>query len=356
MRTITLVLAVALATGAAPLAAEPTPVAGARKRPVVAKSLTREQIKALGDHEPVDVDGRVMTKGQAKQEIQKAKVQAEAWHQQQMATGQARLERVSAEFRAKEKARVETENIKAAASVAKLRQVLESPVKKEKTPTPCGNPHIADVSTGSNAMYPGMSAFLAGGSCFGKQEGKLVIAWQLDGGTMNPPPHISLWNDHLIVVSISPDVKGVRDQNVDVYVQTADGKNSNKVSVKFLAARDTKLLPSGDTIQICSSEADANDCDPTPGQTFDGVHANSIDFTPDYGVDRIKFNLKNGWKLHSKDWTFGEWLTGGTAGVGSFPVGQDKADITINFRVHPIGYIRYHLWAYIEGPVGVKYK
>jgi hypothetical protein len=100
---------------------------------------------------------------------------------------------------------------------------------------------------------------------------------------------------------------------------------------------------------------DINDCDPSPGRTFDGVHANTIDISPDTGTDKVKVSLKNGWVLRDKEWEVGNWLAGGGATL-TYPVGAANTDVTMHFLVNPAGYIRYYAIFLIEGPRGVSHK
>src|SRR5712692_6821908 len=242
------------------------------RKPVALKSLTKEQIKALPDKEPIEIDGKVTTKTQIIADIQKVKPQADAWHAQQLSAAIGRFEKASSEFRARQKGKLEGDNIAAIAAVSKLRQEIEAEdqKKQDKKPTPCAGPHIVNVSVGSGAIYPGMAAFLAGGTCFGSQQGTLRIEGQFPGGALTPP--ISFWKDSLVIVAIPANISGVPDQRAYVRVVRANGASSNPVPVAFMGTRETKLLPAGDTIQICSSNALINDCSPTAGQTFDGVH------------------------------------------------------------------------------------
>ena len=355
------IVALALSVAAAPLAAAapPTPTPAPRlaiKKPIAVKSLSKEQIKALGDNDPVEIDGKVTTKAQIRADVLKHKATSEAWLAQQMAGAEGRFQKMSGDFGAAQKSKRDAENVKATAAVAKLRQVLEQ--AKTPTPAPSGKipctPKITSLSNGSNPIYPGMAAFLAGGGCFGSQQGTLRIEGQFQGGSLSNL--ISLWNDHLVIVSIPANVTGAPDQTALVSVVRADGTASNKLSVPFVANRELKRLKSNEVTVVCSYGADINDCDPSAGRTFDGVHANTLDLTSDHGTDKVKFSLKNGWVLHSQEFVTGNWGFGGHGSKGQFPVGQAAGDITYPFTVDPASYIRFYSLVYIEGPVGVPYK
>ena len=148
-------LLTALIFAGTPLDAAEVKSAVALKKPLVLKTLTKEQIKALPDTDPIDVDGKITTKSQALADLQKIKPQAEAWAAQKASAALARFQKTSADFAAGQRTRIDSNNIRALAAVAQLRQQVEQKTD-DKKPTPCPGPHIASVSTGSSAIYPGM--------------------------------------------------------------------------------------------------------------------------------------------------------------------------------------------------------
>lgn len=326
------------------------------KKPVVLKTLTKEQLKALPDNEPIDVDGKVTTKAQVRADILKIKPQADAWVAQKVSASLAKFQKVNGDFASGQKNRIESNNIRALAAVASLRQEFDQKTE-DKKPTPCGAPHIASVSTGSTAIYPGMAAFLAGGACFGPQQGngKLRIEWLSDGGAYTPP--VTLWNAQLVMVSIPDSLGGLREQDAHVSIVRSDGSSSNRMTVHFLPLLEMKTLSAGDSalVPVCSMGADINDCDPVSARTFDGAHANTLDLSDDSGTDKVRVALKNGWVLRDKEWEVGNWLTGGGANL-TYPVGSSQTDVTMSFFVHPFGYIRFYSIFFIEGPKGVSHK
>ena len=132
----------------------------AAKKPVDLKTLTAEQIKALPDNDPIDVGGRITTKAQALADLRKIKPEADAWVVQKTSAAAARFQKLSSDFAALQKSRIESNNIKSLAAVAALRQQVEQQ-KTDTKPTPCAAPHLASVSSGSGGIYAGMAAFLA---------------------------------------------------------------------------------------------------------------------------------------------------------------------------------------------------
>ena len=328
----------------------------AAKKPVDLKTLTAEQIKALPDNDPIDVGGRITTKAQALADLRKIKPEADAWVVQKTSAAAARFQKLSSDFAALQKSRIESNNIKSLAAVAALRQQVEQQ-KTDTKPTPCAAPHLASVSSGSGGIYAGMAAFLAGGACFGAQQGsgKLHIEWLTDGGSYDPP--VTLWNDHLVMVTIPDSLTGLHEQTVLVSVVRSDGSASNKATVHFVPILEMKTLASGDPTlsPVCSMGADINDCDPSPGRTFDGVHANTVDIKNDNGTDKVHVNLKNGWVLRDKEWEVGHWLNGGDASI-TYPVGASNTDVAMSYMVRPFGYIRFYAIFFIEGPRGVSHK
>jgi hypothetical protein len=347
--------AAVLALSPALAAADVKPAASA-KTPILLKSLTKEQIKRLGDDDPIDVGGRVTTKAQTLAEIRRLKPQTDVWVAQKASAAAARFQKAGLELASSQKARIESNNIKALAAVAALRQQVEQQ-KTDPKPTPCAGPHLSSVSTGSTAIYPGMAAFLAAGACFSAQQGngKLRIEWISDGGSYSPP--VTLWNDHLVMVTIPDSLTGLKEQDALVSIVRSDGSASNKATVHFVPLLDTKTIYANDgaLVPVCSMGADINDCDPSQGRTFDGVHANTVDITDDTGTDKVKVSLKNGWVLKDKEWEVGNWLSGGGASI-TYPVGQASTDVTMHFFVHPFGYVRFYAIFLIEGPRGVGHK
>jgi len=356
------IIALALSVAAAPLTAAPppSPTPAPRvvlKKPIALKSLSKEQIKALGDNEPIEVAGKTTTKAQARAELAKHKATSDAWIKQQLAGDEGRFQKRSADYAAARKSKLDAENVKATAAVARLRQALEQ--AKTPTPAPSGKipctPKITSLSNGSNPIYPGMAAFLAGGGCFGNQQGSLRIEGQFQGGSLTN--QISLWNDHLVIVAIPANVTGAPDQTALVSVVRADGTASNKLSVPFVANRELKRLKSNEVTVVCSFGADINDCDPVSGRTYDGGHGNTVDLSPDNGSDKVKIFLKNNWVLHSQEFVQGSWGFGGHGSKGAFPAGQSgNLDITYGFSVDPFSYVRSYSLIYAEGPAGVPHK
>ena len=174
--------------GAPGLGAVEVTSAAAAKKPVVLKTLTKEQIKALPDNDPIDVGGRITTKAQVVADVLRIKRRADGGVAKNGSAALASLQRTMADFASAQKTRIESNNIKALAAVAALRQQVEQQ-KTDTKPTPCAAPHLASVSAGSGGIYPGMAAFLVGGACFGPQQGggKLRLAWASDAGGPTPP-------------------------------------------------------------------------------------------------------------------------------------------------------------------------
>ena len=82
-----------------PLGAAEVKSAAALKKPVVLRTLSKEQIKALPDNDPIDVDGKITTKAQVLAEIHKIKPQADAWVAQKASAAQARFQKMQRRLR-----------------------------------------------------------------------------------------------------------------------------------------------------------------------------------------------------------------------------------------------------------------
>lgn len=328
---------------APPLFAQSAAGSAAVRKPVAASTLTRDQIRALGDDEPVEVQGRITTKAQMRAELARFKPQADAWAQQAAAESEGRLQQVRAELESVRKRKIGEEKARASATLAGL---LAAKVQAEQI---CG-PYLEQVF--STTIGPGVPV-TAVGTCFGSQKGTIRIEGQFPGGALLPD--VTAWGDKAAGAVLPEGLTGIADHKVYISLTTPEGKTSNKVAVDFYATRDAKFLKAADTTPVCSLAADINDCDPVPGRTFDGIHGNIIGGSQ--GTDRVKATLKNGWTLKERVLSHSSWGLGtGTASFGNNPVGQSNFDQRIDFSAP--GATRLHLISrlIIEGPVGLPHE
>lgn len=318
------------------------------RKPVVASTLTMEQIRALGDNEPIEFQGRITTKAQVRADLMKFKPLADAWVQQRLGQSMGKLQKMNTDLETAHQTKIRAETMKAGALVAKIMQG----VKKESPPPPCTSPHLDQVF--SPIISPGIP-ITAMGTCFGPQGGSIKFEGQFPGGALQPT--VTAWGNKVVGTTIPYNLTKIADHKVWVSVTTQDGKTSNKVSVDYYGKRSVKLLKAGDTTPICSMAADANDCDPVDGRTFDAVHFNSIDLSNDQGTDKIKASLKNGWVLKEREFEANTWGLGGPlASPATLPMGKSDFQQAISFAVQPATYLRFYTLLFIEGPEGVSHK
>jgi hypothetical protein len=199
--------------------------------------------------------------------------------------------------------------------------------------------------------------FMVAGVALGPQAGTARLDWMSQSGGLNLI--VELWKDNFAVLTIPDNLAGILRQTARLTLTRRDGKGTNTLTVPFEPITDLKLLPSRDTIVVCSNGADLNDCEKLPDQTFEGTHANTFDVSDDHGQDKFKVNLKNGWAVDSWDFHGKGWsmigqdprftLSGISAGASTF-------DALVDFSVPPATDTAYVGLVYIRGPVGTAHK
>ncbi len=330
------------------------PAAAADLAPRKLEGLSKEQIQALPDNQPVQIGGRTITRAQLKLELERSRAQVRADLE-----GQARQKLQSFEQMKARNAQVQMEKargLKAAALAEAGKLVSAVPTPTPKAPAgPPPDPKVTSV--GAAYVMPGGS-FMVAGQALGAQPGSAKLEWMTQGGSVSLTAE--MWKDNLTVLTVPGNVSGVIKQNARLVLTRADGKTTNPMTVPFEPLTDMKLLPSHDLIVVCSNGADLNNCDPLSGQTFEGTHANTLDITADTGQDKFKVNLKNGWVVEGHDFVTGGFTIGigkgYSANLGPIPAGASAFDITVNFNVNPATNLEYYGMVYIRGPVGTSHK
>ncbi len=187
----------------------------------------------------------------------------------------------------------------ALAEAGRLAAAVPTPTPKAAAPAPPQDPKLTSV--GAAYLMPG-GGFMVAGVALGAQAGTARLDWMSQSGGLNL--FVELWKDNFAVLTVPDNLSGILRQTARLTLTRKDGKGTNTLTVPFEPLTDLKLLPSRDTIVVCSNGADINDCEKLPDQTFEGTHANTFDVSNDGGEDKFKVSLKNGWVVDS--WDFGQ--------------------------------------------------
>ena len=102
------------------------------EQPLTAEQLTKEQFDRLPDTQPIEIKGQRMTAGGIRAnraKMRQARAEAEAKATAAAAKAQAEFEADRAKFLQEQKARLDTENAKVRAEVARLRQQRPAPAQ-----------------------------------------------------------------------------------------------------------------------------------------------------------------------------------------------------------------------------------
>ena len=332
-------IALAFAFASAVLAAPAFPAAAAGK-PVDVSTLTKAQIRALGEDDEILVRGQPTTKRKAKAQLQQLRPQLDAKVDQGAAEGVARFHQFATQVDDGEKLKVQTAN-------QKYQQGLAGIVAATPVPT-CPSPKISGAF--NSVVSPGM-AILAVGCGFGKQTGEIALLGNFPGGELRLEK--VEWHEGG-VGGFVPMVTKVLDQDVKLVVRKAGGAASNTISLKFEPTLEARNLTYNEITYRCSGGADIDDCGPHAGRTFDARHANGIDFSDDVGDDVVKISLHNHWKADSLYWK-SFWVGLGTGHL-SDPTGFSKTSSNFEIDFHwavPGGtYFGYYANVHVVGPKG----
>lgn len=329
----------------------PLPAKTTLRGPVSANTLSKEQIRALGENEQVEFRGKITTKAQIKADLLRLKPQADAELRQKLAGSMAKFQRMSADLAAKQKAEIQSQKSRVMAEASRLLPGSGISGLDLDTVGLLNAPQLKNV--GVLDVQPG-DTLLASASYLGNQPGSVKLEGQFPGGALSLT--VDSWKNTLLVATLPGGLTGVPHHTAYLSVTRPDGKTSNKIPVPFVATTEMKFLKSGDITAICSQAADVNDCDPVEGRTFDGVHINTIDFTPDTGTDKMRVKLKNGWVLREADAVKTSVFGSDQTLSPGFPFGQSEFDAKMNFSVAPISSLHFYVLFFVEGPVGLSYK
>lgn len=343
-----------LSVAAALVLAVPAPPAPAADPPPKSLAgLSKDQIKALPDNQPAVIGGKTLTRAQVRTEVQKGHLQLRSDIQGVASQKLQSFEQMKARNLSTQNEKARAMKASALAEAGKLASAVPTPTPKAPSGPP---PDPKLTSVGAAYLMPG-GGFMVAGSALGSQAGTAKLEWMSQSGGLNL--FVELWKDNLAVLTVPDNLSGVYRQTARLTLTRKDGKATNTMTVPFEPLTDVKLLPSADTIVVCSDGADINDCEKLPNQTFEGSHANTFDVSADHGQDKFKVNLKNGWVVDSWDFHGKGWsmigqdprfhLSGISAGASTF-------DILVDFTVHPASDSWYVGLVYIRGPVGISHK
>lgn len=336
-------------------ATAPAPAGAADVAPRRLQGLSKQQIKALPDNERVEIGGKVWTRSQLKLELEKSRAPLRADLDAQVREKLSAFEQMKARHLSAQTEKARTLKASALAEAGRLAGGVPAPGGPNPTPAPPKDPKLTSV--GAAYVMPG-SSFMVAGQALGAQAGTARLEGQFPGGGLSLVAEI--WKDNFAVLTVPEGVSGVIRQTARVALTRKDGKAANTLPVLFEPLTEMKVLGRNDPIIVCSMGADINNCDPLPGKTFEGTHANTIDLTADTGTDKFKVHLKNGWVVEGHDFVKGGFTiglgTGYTASVNGITPGASTFDIMVPFNVNPATNLEYYGLVYIRGPVGTSHK
>lgn len=325
--------------------------------PVKLKSLTKAQIAALPDDQPVETPTGILTKRQIKAKVALGKSQVAARLTQAEAADQARFRQFTQQRMQKYRGDITAANQTAEQALGDLKQKQPGlGAGALGTPLCMGPPKVE----GTLGLFTPTATVVILGKCFGNAPGEVRLVGQFPGGALLLNPKKGEWFSGFIGAVI-PAISAVPDQTVQVVVKTAAGKQSNEWTVNFKAARATAIIIPGDKVEIhCGDASDSDDCDPVDGRTFDADHLNGLDFSSDDGWDSFSGGLKNGWvtiDLKKEVETYS--LSGGLGGDSKiqqfygYSDGATSFNVKIKWTVVPGSFLGYWVKIWVEGPQGL---
>jgi hypothetical protein len=241
----------------------------------------------------------------------------------------------------------------------------------------CLSPKIKDVLFFSN-ITPGGTVVVKGCG-FGSTKGSFRLVL-VDYKGNNKPVWLDIidWTDTLVSGTIPSLVSQVKDQSAKLKIVTDNNIVSNEKTVFFRATQDIKLLPMSDVSESCSTEADHDWCNGNiasnspfclspfggaVGKTASGRHYTCHDpFGGDNGTDAYLAVLKNGWILHSMDWSEQNSCLGlnddeSQAHPYGFKAGGSQMILFVDWiTCYHHGLVMYDVNVFIKGPVGVPHS
>jgi hypothetical protein len=330
--------------------------------PVKLKNLTKAQIAALPDDQPVETPSGVQTKRQIKAKMASGKAQVAAKLAQAEAADQARFRQFAQQRMQRYRGDITAASQNAERALGDLKRKQPGPGAGALGPAAqgaasCIGPPSAEGTLG---LFTPTATVVILGKCFGAAPGEVRLVGQFPGGALVLNPKQGEWFPGFIGAVI-PSISAVPDQTVQVVVKTAAGKQSNEWTVNFKATRAVAIIIPGDKVEIhCGDASDSDDCDPSDGRTFDADHLNGLDVSSDDGWDSFSGGLKNGWvtvelKKHEASYELAGGL-GGTSKIQQFYGYSDGAtsfNVKIKWTVVPGSFLGYWVKIWAEGPQGL---
>ena len=230
---------------------------------------------------------------------------------------------------------------------------VEALIKVVKAFPPPNIPNIKSVFPATAPLITPEGGYIISGSGFGPNPGAVKITLP-SGKTTNLVR--GAWRDDIIGVKVPP-ITGEMDGPASIWVETADGITSNKVSLNFIATRDFVDLPAEFVKADCENRvACFNDC--MFCNTFSSSHTCWL--RGDNGIDKFWATtpLKNGWLFYDYRYIVYSSSDPGTkATVTSFEGSSSTTmKITVNWSAPLQTKVIYSGIVFITGPKGVPYQ
>ncbi len=172
-----------------------------------------------------------------------------------------------------------------------------------------------------------------------------TVTLTLPGRTekLDCPAHY--WSDQWLGCTVPP-ITGLPDTPASLRVTTSAGRDSNELSVAFIATKDFIQAPASAVKVTCSTNAGVDMCNPLPPASFLGFHQDPNPTcnwaSKTSGMDQYDLTLKNGWKVVSMKTidlsTSQPTVKTASAGQTSFKVGWSTQSLcvisyTVSFRL-----------------------
>jgi hypothetical protein len=325
--------------------------AAAPTGPVSLRILPAAQFDALPDAATVELDGKVMTKRQFLDEMERKHLAAKG----RVSLGSRAPETFDA-FRARI-LNVHNQKIAAANQVAQGQNMANVGgavgVAPTATPDTCMSPKIQAISA-APPLAPG-EELIVNGCGFGPKGGELRLV-----GNFPPKGYVTLalmkpWSGYALSARVPPVSGADQDKSARLQVVTKDLHVSNTLQVGFEPTPGFALLTPGDVFVKCAA-AGRDTCPGYSygyGWTVGALHAVNNAFFD--GTDTVSVDLKNHWKIDGYGW---EWEgRSATLDVQGYTDGAAKETLTFHMQIWTSllqGGLIYRWNLYATGPLGVS--
>ena len=239
-------------------------------------------------------------------------------------------------------------------------------------------PQIESLFTAPIGALRPLTKLYLKGKYFGTQPGKIIL-YSDTNGSINLQ-NVEWKNEENVNGVVPASTEKWPHQTLMVKIKTADNRLSGPVKIGFGAREEAWLEMEDVIVEKCGRDGNMNACNHVFGGSCTGEHC-QIDtgeadeyrtfairgyhcnnwgtVGDDYGVDRYRIHLKNGWVIKSTDFrkNASSWNEVYLEGPGPrIPVGKSDVSFEFAWEVSPDDSVCYGLRVKLEGPAGTYYK